>query len=146
MSGVAAVRLPRTVDRRRAAPAVSLLHVSVELDAPSVPGAPVEALLAAVASCLLTNLRWIAEAARVDFERFEVDLAAARADDAPAINLIRVELTLETSAPAERVIGLVHRALRAGTVIRTVARAVELSVVVRLNGVLRPIATNLRLR
>jgi uncharacterized OsmC-like protein len=154
----AATPTMRAARRRPTAPAVSLLRVTMTPEgAASAAGAqwhgtlnvgqepspdgpdPLEALLASLAGCVMRCLRWAADGAHVTFERCELDLATAHEDEPPAVRLIRLELTLESTAPAERVVALVQRALRAGFVTRTVARAVELSVVLRLNGVLHPI-------
>jgi uncharacterized OsmC-like protein len=139
--------------------AVTLLHVSANpgaevtaagtewhtalnvLPGPSADGPdPVEALLASLAACFVRCLRWVAEGAHVSVDRCELDLAAARDELPPAVRLIRMEVTLDSRASDERVVSVVRRALRAGTVTRTIARASELSVVLRLNGVLHPIA------
>jgi uncharacterized OsmC-like protein len=156
----------RIIRRRPSAPPVSLLRVAVDedgrtratgvlwdgplnaspedtTDGPS----PVEALMAAVGACFVRNLRWVADGAHIAMRRLELDLAAAREDDPPSIRLIRMEVTIETDAPDDRVVAVVERALRSGTITRTVARSVELSVVARLNGVLHPVRLgNLRLR
>jgi hypothetical protein len=89
----------------------------------------------------------VADGAHIAMRRLELDLAAAREDDPPSIRLIRMEVTIETDAPDDRVVAVMERALRSGTITRTVARSVELSVVARINGVLHPVRLgNLRLR
>jgi uncharacterized OsmC-like protein len=148
------------------APGVTLLHVTATPDGvvaaagarwhaelnvlpePSADGPdPVEALLASLAACFVRCLRWVAEGAHVAVDRCEVDLAAARDESPPVVRLIRMEVTLDSGASDERVLAVVRRALRAGTVTRTIARGADLSVVLRLNGVLHPIAPgNLHLR
>jgi uncharacterized OsmC-like protein len=95
---------------------------------------PVEALLAGVAGCFVRNLRWYADGSHVEFERIALRFAAERSDDPPAITAVRMEVELETAAPTGRVAGIVERTLRTGTITRTVARAVEFSIVVRVNG------------
>ena len=157
MTAVAAAPV-RVIRRRPSAPPVSLLHVAVDdggrtrasgvlwdgplnaspetaNDGPS----PVEALMAAVAGCVVRNLRWVADGTHIAMRRFELDLAAARDDEPPSIRLIRMEITIETDAPDQRVIRAVERALRSGTITRTVARSVELSIALRLNGVIHPV-------
>jgi uncharacterized OsmC-like protein len=142
------------VTRRRApAPPVYLLDVTVErgdrtrtrgalwdgvlnaspedtADGPS----PVEALLAGVAACFIRNLRWVADGAHVPFDHIGLRLAAERDDDPPAINQVHMEVDLQTGAAPGRVAATVVRALRTGTITRTVARAVEFSVTLRING------------
>jgi hypothetical protein len=46
---------------------------------------------------------------------------------------------LETDAPARRVRGIVERALRTGTITRTVARSAAFSMTLRINGVEWPL-------
>lgn len=140
--------------RRPAAPPVYLLDVEVKHgDRTRVSGAlwdgvlnaspedindgpsPVEALLAGVAACVVRNLRWVADGAHVVFQRIELHLAAERDDDPPAIRQVHLVIELDTEAAAPRVAGIVERALRSGTITRTVARAVSLTVELRVNGV-----------
>jgi uncharacterized OsmC-like protein len=144
----------RVIRRRPPAPPVYLLDVVVErgdrtrahgvlwdgvlnaspeddTDGPS----PVEALLAGVAACFVRNLRWVADGAHVEFTRIALHLAAERDDAPPAISSVRLEVELESDASGARVAGIVERALRSGTITRTVARAASMEIVVRLNGV-----------
>ncbi len=106
-----------------------------DTDGPS----PVEALLAAVAACFVRNLRWVGDGAHVDFARIALHLAAQRDDDPPALSEVRLEVDLTTDAAPARVTGVVERALRSGTITRTVGRAVPLDIAVRVNGVSAPI-------
>jgi uncharacterized OsmC-like protein len=138
--------------RRPSAPPVYLLDVTVDsgdrtrahgvlwdgvlnaspqdtVDGPS----PVEALLAAVAACFVRNLRWVADGAHVTFDRIGLHLAAERDDDPPAISQVHVDVDLETDAPPARVAGIVNRALRTGTITRTVARATDYSMTLQIN-------------
>jgi uncharacterized OsmC-like protein len=150
------------VRRRPAAQPVYLLDVVVErdhrtrahgvlwdgpLNASPEDGAdgpsPVEALLAAVAACVVRNLRWIADGAHVDFERIGLRLAAERDDHPPAITSVRLEMQLRTTAEPARVAGIVERALRSGTITRTVSRAARLEVAVYLNGTPLPVEVSL---
>jgi len=94
----------------------------------------VEALLAAIAACFVRNLRWVADGVHLEFASIALHLAAQRDDDPPALSGIRMEVDLRTTAPVPAVVGVVERALRSGTITRTVARAVELDVVLRING------------
>lgn len=106
-----------------------------DTDGPS----PVEALLAGVAACFVRNLRWVADGAHVEFRRIALHLAAQRDDDPPALSGVRVEVDLTTDAAPARVRGVVERALRSGTITRTVGRAVPLDIVLRINGLSAPI-------
>jgi uncharacterized OsmC-like protein len=143
----------RVIRRRPSADPVSLLDVEVARgDRTRVRGAlwdgvlnaspedttdgpsPIEALLAALAACFVRNLRWYADGSHVAFARIGLRLAADRSDQPPAITEVRLEVELETDAPARRVAGLVERALNSGTITRTVARAASLEVVLRVNG------------
>ncbi|HEX2883528.1 MAG TPA: OsmC family protein [Candidatus Limnocylindria bacterium] len=148
-----------TVIRRRpAAPPVYLLEVEAKRgDRTRVTGAlwdgvlnaspedvtdgpsPVEALLAGVAGCFVRNLRWVADGAHVELDRIRLRLAAERDDDPPAISQVRVEVDVDTGAPAARVAGIVERALKSGTITRTVARAADLEFVLRINGQETPV-------
>ena len=149
---------PRLVRRRPAAPPLYLLDVEADAGQPTcVRGvlwdgvlnaspedttdgpSPVEALLAGVAGCFVRNLRWIADGSHVVLPRLRLRLAAERDDDPPAIREVRLEVELESTASRERVAGIVERGLRSGTITRTVARAAELEVAVRLNGEPLPI-------
>jgi len=124
----------RRGERTRARGALwdGMLNASPEdlTDGPS----PVEALLAAVAACFVRNLRWVADGAHVEFERIGLHLAAERDDDPPAISQVHVDVDLETKAKPARVAGIFERALRTGTITRTVARTVRFSMTLRING------------
>ena len=100
---------------------------------------PVEALLAGVAGCFVRNLRWVADGAHVTFDHVGLRLAAERDDTPPAIREVRLEVRLKTDAAAPRVAAIVERALRSGTITRTVARAVELRFELWINGQRWPI-------
>lgn len=100
---------------------------------------PVEALLAGVAACFVRNLRWVADGAHVEFERIGIHMAAERDDDPPALSQVHVDVDLETAAEPARVADIVTRALRTGTITRTVARAVDYSMTLRINGAEWPI-------
>jgi uncharacterized OsmC-like protein len=100
---------------------------------------PVEALLAGVAACLVRNLRWVADGAHVEFASLRLHLAADRLDDPPAITAIRVDIDLETDVAGGRVQSIVGRALRSGTITRTVSRAVDLTISLRVNGAEWPV-------
>lgn len=101
---------------------------------------PVEALLAGVAGCFVRNLRWVADGAHVELARIGLRLAAERDDHPPSISHVRLEVDLETAAPAKRVAGVVERALKSGTITRTVARAADLEIVLRINGAETPVS------
>lgn len=124
----------RSGDRTRARGVLwdGVLNASPEdtNDGPS----PVEALLAGMAACFVRNLRWVADGAHVEFDRIGLHLAAEREDDPPAISAVHIDVDLDGDAPAARVVGVVERALRTGTITRTVSRAAELTMSLRVNG------------
>ncbi len=100
---------------------------------------PVEALLAGVAACFVRNLRWVGDGAHVEFGRIGLKLTAERDDHPPAIREVRVNVDLETLAPAAKVVGIVERALRSGTITRTVARGARLEFNLQINGERYPV-------
>jgi uncharacterized OsmC-like protein len=100
---------------------------------------PVEALLAGVAGCLVRNLRWVADGSHVTFDRLALHCAAERDDDPPAISRVHVDVELETEAAGPRVAAILERALRTGTITRTVARAARLTMTLRVNGESLPV-------
>ena len=100
---------------------------------------PVEGLLAGVAACFVRNLRWIADGRHVRFSQIRLRLAARRDDDPPAISHVTLEVDLETDASAQRVAEVVGGALRTGTITRTVARATQFELALRVNGVPTPV-------
>jgi uncharacterized OsmC-like protein len=143
----------RVISRRPASSPVYLLDVEVARgDRTRVRGAlwdgvlnaapedtadgpsPVEALLAGVAGCFVRNLRWYADGSHVELGRIGLRLAAEREDDPPAITEVHMNVDLETDAPPPRVHGFVERALRTGTITRTVARSAAFSMTLRING------------
>lgn len=95
---------------------------------------PVEALLAGVAGCFIRNLRWYADGSHVELGRVGLRLAAEREDDPPAVTELHMAVDLVADAPARRVHGIVERALRSGTITRTVARSAAFSMTLRING------------
>jgi uncharacterized OsmC-like protein len=95
---------------------------------------PVEALLAGVAGCFVRNLRWYADGSHVVLGRIGLRIAAEREDDPPAITEVHMNVDLESDAPPRRVHGIVERALRTGTITRTVARAAAFSMTLVING------------
>jgi uncharacterized OsmC-like protein len=95
---------------------------------------PVEALLSAVAACLVRNLRWVADGAHVELDRCDIHLAASRSDDPAAITAIHIDLDLSAAEPVERLVSIVGRAIRTGTITRTVARAAHLTISLTANG------------
>lgn len=100
-----------------------------DIDGPS----PVEALMAALVGCVTRNVRSVTDSAHVRFDRLTMRVAADRSDDPPAITVLRMDLAITTEVPADRARRLVELALRDATITRTLARALDLSVVLTIN-------------
>jgi hypothetical protein len=62
-----------------------------------------------------------------------------REDEPPALIGVTLVAELVTDAPPARVAGIVERALRTGTITRTVGRAVSLEIVIRVNDTVVPV-------
>ena len=75
-------------------------------DAPS----PIEALMAALAGCLVRNLRSMADGRRITFERADLHIAATRSDDPPVVTSLIVDLDVVADAEPERVQRMVEQA------------------------------------
>lgn len=124
--------LQRARTRVRGALWDGVLNASPEdtTDGPS----PIEALLAAVAACFVRNLRWYADGSHIEFDEIDLHVAAERSDSPPAITGVHLDVDLATSATGKRVAGVVERALKTGTITRTVARAARFTMALRVNG------------
>ena len=99
-------------------------------DAPS----PIEALLAALAGCLVRNLRSMADGRRLALERVDLHLAATRSDDPPAVTSLVADLDVTSDAEAEQVRRMVELAIRYGTITRTLAQACPLVIRLSISG------------
>ena len=100
-----------------------------DTDGPS----PVEALMAALVGCVTRNLRSVTDSAHVSFDRVTMKVAADRSDDPPAITVLRVDLAITTDVPLDRARRLVGLALRDATITRTLARGLDLQVLLTIN-------------
>jgi len=100
-----------------------------DVDGPS----PIEALMAALVGCIARNLRSVTDAADVRFDRLEMRVAAERSDDPPAITALRLDLAITTDVPEDRARLLVEQVLRDGTITRTLARGLDLTVLLTIN-------------
>ena len=100
-----------------------------DIDGPS----PVEALMAALVACVARNLHSVTESAHVRFDRLVMAVAAERSDDPPAITALRLDLAITTDVPADRARRLVELALRDATITRTLARGMDLTVLLTIN-------------
>ena len=100
-----------------------------DIDGPS----PVEALMASLVACVARNLRSVTDSAHVRFDRLVMGVAAERSDDPPAITALRLDLAIATDVPADRARRLVELALRDATITRTLARGLDLTVLLTIN-------------
>jgi uncharacterized OsmC-like protein len=94
---------------------------------------PIEALMAALVACVARNLRSVTDSAHVTFERVAMRVAVQRSDDPPAITAMRLEIAITSDVPVERARRLVQLALRDATITRTLARGLDLTVLLRIN-------------
>lgn len=143
----------QVVDRKHAAQPVYLLEVTAvrgertradgalwdgvlnatpddDIDGPS----PIEALMAALAGCLVRNLASMADRAHIALERVVLKVAATRSDDPPVITSLVVDADVTSDAPSERTRHVVELALRYGTITRTLAGACPLEINLSING------------
>jgi putative redox protein len=84
---------------------------------------PVETMLAAMGSCLLTALQMVAELSRLPVGSMAMELEAVRQDKPPTVVSAQYRLTVESPLPEERVVRLVHLAETNSTVFQTLSRA-----------------------
>lgn len=101
-----------------------------DIDGPS----PIEALMAALVACVARNLRSVTDAAHVRFDHLAMRVAAERSDDPPAITALRLDLDITTEVPVDRARRLVGLALRDATITRTLARGLDLTLLLSING------------
>ena len=94
---------------------------------------PIEALMAALVACAARNLRSVTDAAHVTFERVAMRVAVERSDDPPAVTALRLDLAVTTDVPLDRARRLVELALRDATITRTLARGLDLTVLLTIN-------------
>jgi uncharacterized OsmC-like protein len=100
-----------------------------ETDGPN----PVEALMAAAVACMARNLRSVTDAAHVRFDRVAIRVGVERADQPPAITALRLEIAITTDVPDGQARRLVELALRDATITRTLARGLDLAVLLTIN-------------
>lgn len=99
---------------------------------------PIEALMAALAGCLIRNISSMAESAHIMIDRVELHIAANRSDDPPLVTRLVVDGDITCDAPFERVQRVLERAIRYGTITRTLAQACPLRIDLAIGG--RPAA------
>ena len=100
---------------------------------------PIESLLAALAGCLVRNMAAEAEHASIVLERIVLRVAAGRTDDPPLVASLAVEAEVTSDASIEVVGRVMDRALRHGTITRTLAVACPLGVTLSVNGTTRTV-------
>jgi len=88
---------------------------------------PVETLLSAMGSCLLTSLQMVAELSRVPVDGMTISLAATREDRPPRLVAIHYRLGITSTWPTERLERLRQLAEKNSTVFQTLAQAVPVS-------------------
>jgi uncharacterized OsmC-like protein len=94
---------------------------------------PIEALTAAAVACMARNLRSVTDSAHVRFDRVAIRVAVERSDQPPAITALRLDVAITTDVPAGQARRLVELALRDATVTRTLARGLDLTVLLTIN-------------
>ena len=93
---------------------------------PTVGPNSVETLLAALGTCLLTNVNTLMEQMHVSIQDAHVELRGERQDKPPLLTHIACRLVLVSAEPRSRLETLFELAQKWGTVSNTLARAVPL--------------------
>jgi putative redox protein len=88
---------------------------------------PVETLLSALGSCLLTSLQMVAELSRVPVAGMAIQLTGVRQDQPPQLVSVTYQLTVQTPVAEDRLTRLVETAKRNSTVFQTLALAIPVS-------------------
>ncbi|WP_234553638.1 OsmC family protein [Thermus caliditerrae] len=88
---------------------------------------PVETLLAALGSCLLTGIQFVAESSKVPLEGARVVLEAHREDKPPRIVRIGFVMYLESPAPVERLERLYELTLKNSTLFQSLKVAIPIT-------------------
>ncbi len=88
---------------------------------------PVETLLSAMASCLLTAVQMVAELSRVPIAGMAIQMTGVRQDQPPQLVSVTYQLTIHTDAAEDRLTRLVETAQRNSTVYQTLALAIPVS-------------------
>ena len=95
---------------------------------------PVDTLLSALGSCLLTALQMLAERSRVPMTGMAVQLTGVRRDQPPQLASVTYHLTVHTDADEDRLTRLVETTQRNSTVFQTLALTIPVSgTVVRID-------------
>lgn len=94
---------------------------------PTVGFNPVETLLSALSSCLMTSLAMVSEMSRVPIEQMRMTVHGTRQDKPPVLVAVQYHLVVDTDLPAERIDRLIDLAQRNSTVFQTLSLAVPVS-------------------
>ncbi|POB12108.1 osmotically inducible protein C [Sulfobacillus sp. hq2] len=88
---------------------------------------PVETLLSALGSCLMTSLAMVSELSRVPITTMHMHLRGTRQDKPPVLVAVGYHLTVVTDLGRERVDRLIELAHKNSTVFQTLSGAVPIS-------------------
>ncbi len=83
-----------------------------------------ETLLAALGTCLLTNVNAISQKMHIQIEDARVELDAVRRDEPPALTKIRYRLVLKSPEPHHRMQELADLCFKWGTVTNTLIQGI----------------------
>lgn len=100
------------------------LHLGVRRGDPTAGFNAVETLLAALGTCIITNINSLADKMHLQVDEVTVDLAGYRREDPPALVRVDVTITLESPEPEEKLRRLKELAIQYGTVTNTLAAGV----------------------
>ncbi|MGC8826142.1 MAG: OsmC family protein [Anaerolineae bacterium] len=100
------------------------LRLGVRRGDPTAGFNAVETLLAALGTCIITNINSLADKMHLQVDGATVDLAGYRREDPPALVRIDVTITLESPEPEEKLRRLKELAIQYGTVTNTLAAGV----------------------
>lgn len=85
---------------------------------------PAETLLAALGTCMLTNVNAISEKMHLKIESARIEFDADRRDEPPALTEIRYKLILKSSEPSEKIQELADLCFKWGTVTNTLINGI----------------------
>jgi len=88
---------------------------------------PVETLLSAMGSCLLTSLQMVAELSRLPIDEAAITLTAIREDRPPRLVAISYQLRIVSPLPPDRVERLWHMAEKNSTVYQTLSQTISVA-------------------
>ena len=83
-----------------------------------------ETLLAALGTCILTNVNAIGEKMRLKIDAARIEFEAERSDEPPALTQIRYRLILKSPEPSEKLSELHDLCLKWGTVTNTLINGI----------------------